>query len=122
VTTMLAYLDRNGPPAASAVPVLLCDQCLTPIQGDVPNSGIVIWRNHPDGTQELAHVHKGPCARAIQAARPTPEWNWEELDVWLAHLVHNTKAPFENEPNVEFVAPRPSQWRQGKYERPTPPQ
>ncbi len=113
---MLAYVNRNGPPEALACPVLLCDQCSTPIQGDFPNNGIVIWRNNPDQTQQVAHVHKGRCDRDYEDAHPGSPWLWEELQVWLEQLVRNVREPFPAERNVEYVAPAPSTWRQGRYE------
>jgi hypothetical protein len=42
-----------------------------------------------------------------------------DLDEFLTQLTNNTSEPFEDEPNVEYLAPAPSIWRQGRYERRT---
>jgi hypothetical protein len=126
---MIVYLTRNGPPEAMLCPVFLCDHCGEPIQGKEGGSGlggIVIWRNdyradHRPGPQEVATVHKGACDRAYEAAHasddPGDYWSWEEFDVFLRQLTTNTTEPFPVEDNVEYVAPAPSTWRRGHYDR-----
>lgn len=118
---MLVYLTRSGPPEAMNCPVFLCDQCRQTIQGAEGGDGyggIVIWRNRPDRTQEMFTVHKGRCDRAFEAAHPGDDiWLWEDLDVFLSQLTHNTTEPFPLEDNVEYVAPAPSTWRRGEYRR-----
>ncbi|WP_345608943.1 hypothetical protein [Pseudonocardia adelaidensis] len=42
---------------------------------------------------------------------------WRDLDEFLMQLTNNTAEPFEEEPNVEYIAPAPSTWRQGRYKR-----
>lgn len=119
---MIVYLDRNGPPEAMHCPVFVCDACGNPIQGD-DKPGIVIWRSgphspdHRPGTQQMAHVHKGACDRAYEADHPGGHWSWNDLDEFLEHLTNNTAKPFPDEPDVEYVAPAPLTWRQGRYER-----
>lgn len=117
---MLTYVSRNGPPEAMICPVFMCDACLTPIQGKEGGDGyggIVIWANLDDGTQVVATVHKGRCDRAYEARRPGLDWMWEDLDVSLAQLTQNTAKAFPVEDNVEYVAPRPSRWQKGRYDR-----
>lgn len=67
--------------------------------------------------QEQAHVHKGACDRAFEAANPGESWRWDDLDAFLEQLTGNTTEAFPTEPNVEYIAPAPSTWRQGRYER-----
>lgn len=116
---MIVYLRRSGPPEAMNCPVVMCDACQTPIQGKVGGDGyggIVIWSDNDDGSQDMATVHKGRCNRAYEAANRR-SWLWEDLDTFLGFLTHNTAEPFPAERNVEYVAPAPSRWRQGRYER-----
>ena len=113
---MLVFVDRSGQPEAVACPVFLCDQCLAPIQGNQGGDrlgGIVLWRRHDDGSQVTATVHKGTCDRRYEATHGGADWSWEEIDVFVGHLAQNVSEPFPHEDNVEWVAPRPSMWRQG---------
>jgi hypothetical protein len=121
---MIVYVSRNGPPEAMMCPVFLCDHCREPIQGREGGcgyGGLVIWRHDHEGTrpvrQELATVHKGPCHRAYEAAHPGERWLSEEFGVFVQQLAHNSAEPFPDEPNVEYLAPAPSQWRKGRYHR-----
>jgi len=117
---MIVYITRNGPPEAMHCPVFLCNACGEPIQGREGGSGlggIVIWRNHPDRTQDIATVHKGACDLAHEAAHPGESWSWEDFDVFMEQLTNNTADPFPVEDNVEYVAPAPSRWRLGHYQR-----
>jgi hypothetical protein len=117
---MLTFVSRNGPPEAMICPVFLCDECRAPIQGREGGDGfggIVIWANRDDGTQLVATTHKGRCNRRFEARHPSLMWLWEELAVSLDQLVHNTRSPFPDEANVEYVAPAPSTWRKGRYRR-----
>lgn len=117
---MLAFVERNGPPEALLCPVFLCDQRLAPIQGKDGGDGIgglVQWRRRPDGTQEVATLHKGRCTRAFEAAHPGERWLWNEMPQVIDQLAFNTAEPFPVEDNVEFVAPAASTWRRGEYRR-----
>lgn len=117
---MLTFVSRNGPPEALICPVFMCDHCLTPIQGKEGGDGfggIVIWANRDDDTQVVATTHKGRCNRAYEARYPGLMWMWEDIAVSLEQLTMNTTSAFPAEANVEYVAPRPSTWRQGRYER-----
>jgi hypothetical protein len=42
---------------------------------------------------------------------------WRDLDEFLSQLTNNVAELFPEEKNVEYVAPEPSRWRQGRYER-----
>lgn len=117
---MFCYLSRSGPPAAMNCPVVMCDQCQTPIQGR-ERPGIVIWGNQRDGRQRMATLHQGACDNTFVAAHPEDDWLSEDLDAFLEVLLHNTTHQFPAEDNVEYVAPAPSRWRQGHYRRTTLP-
>lgn len=115
---MIVVLTRSGPPEAMTCPAILCDTCLTPIHDQRPY-GLVLWRDLDDGTQQIAHVHKGRCDRTWEAKHPGPDhWMSAELGVFLDQLRGNVEEPFPAEDNVEYVAPKPSRWRQGHYRRP----
>ena len=100
--------------------MFLCDACGAPIQarqGGDRVGGLIQWRHRPDGTQEVATLHKGRCTRAFEAAHPGEHWAWDEISEVVRQLAHNTAEPFEPEDNQEFVAPLPSTWRRGEFRR-----
>jgi hypothetical protein len=117
---MITYIERNGPPEAMSCPAILCDQCLKPITGH----GNVMWLPDYDGDTyqvlALAHTHKECTAAFERTHHPDRAWCSEELDQWLAQIAHNFTHPFPAEPNVEYLAPAPSQWRLGNYQRTRP--
>lgn len=115
---MITFIDRNGPPEGLTCPAILCEHCGEPIH----QRGLVLWQvNYGDrgerpSVSPLAFVHQGRCDQAFDAAHPG-HWCSRELDQFLEQLAHNFREPFELEPNVEYIAPKPSTWRLGRYRR-----
>lgn len=65
---------------------VICDCCGQPILD--ASRGVAFWDK-----EELPakHAHKGKCFDAIDARR-----GWLELEMHLAHLVHNSRADITN--------------------------
>jgi hypothetical protein len=121
----ITMIDRNGPPEGMTCPAVICDACGEPINinrqtiYESNTSGMVLWTSEPGRDQhptmsDFAYVHKGACDRKYSAGRHLLS---RELDDFMAQLAHNYAHPFTEEPGVEYVAPAPSTWRLGRYQR-----
>jgi hypothetical protein len=113
------FVDMNGPPEARSMAVFMCDVCQEPILG--PNSGLLVWcrewsddgNRHPHITV-VSSVHKGECDRIWEATVGAGKGTLSrEIESVVKDLRLNAGTPFEPEREVEYVAPRPSQWTAG---------
>lgn len=111
---MITTIVRNGPPEAMTCPAVICDHCGKPIH----EQGNALWlseysegSDRPRTTFAFTHKH---CDHLFDRSGL---WFSEELDRFLEQLVYNFSHQFRHEPNVEYIAPQPSTWRLGRYER-----
>lgn len=109
----LTMIDRNGPPEAIICPSIVCDSCGAPI--NATEGGLALWQpnREPDGRPSpvtLRLVHQGRCDQF--AERRWGHHYSQDLKQFMAPLAYNYATPFTLEPDVDYVAPAPSIWRQ----------
>lgn len=120
----IRMIARNGPPEAMICPAILCSVCLEPVTA---KNGAAYWFSYgyeQDSGRaiesEVEFAHKGRC---FSVADHRNEYGERallmdlDLNFFLKQLVNNFKRGFREEENVEYVAPVPSRWRIGNYER-----
>ncbi len=126
----ITFVDRNGPPAAMHFPAIICDVCGEPIDTSRAHGvddgeemhGWVLWNpTYPNEDERpvitcFLFVHGGSCNRKADAAHDHHHYS-RGLDRFLENLMYNFQHPFEEDPNVKYVAPKPSRWRLGFYKR-----
>jgi hypothetical protein len=129
---MITFVSRNGPPEALLCPAILCDVCGEPIyagklddekgtgfDGEPVNGWALQCHGESEAIADVHFVHGGDCDQAMNknCSRDDRYHASVGLDVFLRQLVCNFEHPFEPDANQEFVAPPPSTWRVGRYER-----
>lgn len=68
-------------------PFVFCDSC----GKRITKQGNVLYHDQDGRLDGPIFVHKGICdLRATDYPAKSPGWLWEELDVWLVHLVANS--------------------------------
>lgn len=98
---MLTWNGWDALPEAMVVPEAQCDVCDEPVIATGRHAGIVVmgyWPNDEDRTTTwtpLLVSHRQRCDRVLRAAlRDSGAFDlWEDLDVYLRQLAHNTAAP-----------------------------
>jgi hypothetical protein len=132
VAVTIVQLMRNGPPAPLYCPAVLCFLCAEPITAqEVPSGGRApdwdggnaYWRPLPpsddgNGSYRIdgpVFLHKR-CSRKFEELNPG-HWLFEELRRFIQQLLENYSCGYPiNHPNVEYIAPEPSEWRVGKHD------
>ena len=137
-------VPRSGPPAAMNCPFFLCAVCGAPVYSvpspghDLP--GYVLWWLHYDEGDDREHqlgpftVHQEPCMVELErhvATLADPRFRYgpysQELGEVVTQLAYNAGHPLgtdrpgdpEYPDKAEYVAPYPSRWRAGHFERGT---
>ena len=118
----IRMIDRNGPPEAMMLPAFLCAHCWEPVIG---REGAAYWyTSYSDSdnrpiSSPVNYAHRGHCFVQIIHGKPKYAGMLMDmrLDEFLEALAHFGTEGFKQIRNVEYVAPKPSTWRLGRYHR-----